>query len=144
VIPQFMNWAGHMYNDRMFYGIWKYVKAWSTSRFDLVPQYLMTPKSHIKKDQLHSESFMFYLLDTLEIPVISKPMCFWRVRADSYMNKRECTIGNQPINREVFFSKLTKKLPQVNENIENKLEKEKQKKMHTEIKKVDAEKKTVS
>ena len=104
IIPTMMykcpNWCG--YNDRLFYGLRKYAEIWATCRFDLVgsylarqvvvPEYALSWNSSQRRQGLHSEDFLRYLLtDQYNVPLQMKDMCFQRIRASGDVLHHDCS-----------------------------------------------------
>lgn len=71
-------------NDRMFYGDYELGRVWATKRFTSVQEYV---RSH--NNQLHSESFLYWLLKKYNVPAKCIDACFNRVRANGKI-KRDC------------------------------------------------------
>mmetsp|Transcript_5717 Transcript_5717/g.8080 ORF Transcript_5717/g.8080 Transcript_5717/m.8080 type:complete len:736 (-) Transcript_5717:371-2578(-) len=96
VIPSIMyqqsNWFG--YNDRMFYGTRAFAEIWATDRFGSVDDYMHWQKRHTdtkKKDGLHSEDFLRFLLtQKWRIPLTIKDFCFQRVRSNGVVLTNDC------------------------------------------------------
>ena len=73
VVPEFHSWGG--FNDRVFYGNHNMVKKW-VYRFASIEDFVKTKS--IKKNRLHPETFIKYLLR--DVNVYKEKMCFNRVR----------------------------------------------------------------
>lgn len=94
------NWCG--YNDRLFYGLRRHAEIWATCRFDFVgsylarqavaPEYTLSWNSSQRRQGLHSEDFLRYLLaDQYKVPLQMKDMCFQRIRASGDVLHHDCS-----------------------------------------------------
>jgi hypothetical protein len=78
-------WGFGGMNDRVFIGERKYAKVWATQRF---PNLI----GHAKRNhgQVHSESFVKYLMLKGHVPITRTKLCFKRVRATGEVWNQDC------------------------------------------------------
>lgn len=86
-------------NDRGMYGDYQYAEIWATKRFSFASTYV---KRHSNESALsgventaqgiHSESFLYELLEYFRVPYEEKNMCFFRLRATGVVLHEDCII----------------------------------------------------
>ena len=86
-------------NDRGMYGDYGYAKIWATKRFPFAPEYTENHKNETIPEKgdncaqgIHSESFLYELLNKFQVPYIEKEMCFFRLRANGVVLHEDCII----------------------------------------------------
>lgn len=101
-IANFHHYGG--FNDRIFYGNYKYAEIWASKRFDFVPtfesKYMFKTDRRLKKrefhalgkkmDGYHSETYVKHLLDHHRVPVEKKDICVMRVRSGPRIMVEDC------------------------------------------------------
>jgi hypothetical protein len=101
-IANFSHYYG--FNDRMFYGNYKYAEIWASKRFEFVrifeSKYIVKTNRTLttdewlalgkKMDGYHSETFLKHLLDHYEVPIEKKDKCVMRVRSGPRIKVGDC------------------------------------------------------
>ena len=85
----------HLVNDRGMYGNYEYARIWAAKRFAFAPEYIerQNNKSTSHKLQgIHSESFIYELLNNYQVPYQEKEMCFFRLRANGVVLHEDCIV----------------------------------------------------
>lgn len=86
IVPDFLKSGGM--NDRMFFGLFEYARVWATGRFGLVGTYLNYLHKRNEPIELHSESFMKFLMRGINVK--EENICFKRVRATGEIMNTDC------------------------------------------------------
>jgi len=98
ISPSFGQYNG--YNDRLFYGKYKYAKIWASKRFHFATTFEETYMEHEsvrkgkgkkrKQQGYHSESYLKHLMDHYRVPMKTKDICVWRVRSGPRIRIEDC------------------------------------------------------
>mmetsp|Transcript_14941 Transcript_14941/g.32218 ORF Transcript_14941/g.32218 Transcript_14941/m.32218 type:complete len:433 (+) Transcript_14941:260-1558(+) len=113
VVAKFSSAYG--YNDRIFYGEYKWAKVWATKRFGFIPdfeeKYMLDPKQEGHNRPVagfHAEFFLKNMMDHYKVPVMkSERDCFMRVRSGARIMQADC----QDLPEFDSMNKVAKYLP---------------------------------